>query len=58
MSIGHWIQTSIEVLAIALLIYGFIHEDKLIDFEVAMRRIVLGNYRRYKRLKGQKKTNL
>lgn len=57
MSIGHILQTSFEAIAIILLVVGFIFEDKVIDFEMAVRRIVLGNYRRHKRLKGQKKAN-
>lgn len=53
----HIIQTSLEAIAIVALVFGFIYEDKVIDFEVTIRRIVLGNYRRYKRLKAQKKAS-
>ncbi|MGN0569387.1 MAG: hypothetical protein ACI4N4_02675 [Candidatus Fimenecus sp.] len=49
------IRTLIEFAAICLLIYGFIHEDKVIAFEQAVRRIVIGNIRRYIRIKNHKK---
>ncbi len=44
-----------DFLAIALLLYGFINEEKVIDFEMNLRRIILGNIRRYIRLRNQKK---
>lgn len=33
MTLKFAIQTAFEILAIVLIIYGFIHEDKLIAFE-------------------------
>ena len=44
-----------ELAAIALLIYGYMHEDKVITFEQNVKRIVVGNYRRYKRMRGNKR---
>lgn len=44
------ITTLIELAVASLLLYGFMHEDKLIAFEQAVVRIVLGNYRRSKRI--------
>ena len=67
MSTGHWIQTSIELIAIVALIVGFIFEDRIIDskaeryvralFAVSCRecrRIVVGNYRHWRRAQNQK----
>ena len=33
MALKFAIQTIFEIIVVALIIYGFIHEDKLIDFE-------------------------
>lgn len=49
------IRTLAEFTAILLLIYGFMHEDKFIAFEQSVKRIVIGNYRRYIRIKKQRK---
>ena len=39
------IRTILEIAAVALLIYGFINEERVIDFEMEVRRIVVGNIR-------------
>lgn len=49
------ISILVDFLAVALLLYGFINEEKVIDFEMAVRRIVIGNIRRYIRIKNHKK---
>lgn len=49
------IRSLIEFAAIILLIFGFIHEEKVIAFEQAVKRIVIGNIRRYVRIKNHKK---
>ena len=49
MSTLHSIQTIIEALVIMLLLYGFIHEDKVIAFEKTCKRVITGHYRRLKR---------
>ncbi len=49
------ISILVDFLAVALLIYGFINEEKVIDFEMTVRRIVIGNIRRYIRIKNRKK---
>ena len=49
------IKTLVEFGAILLLIFGFINEEKVIEFEQNIKRIIVGNYRRYKRLQQQKK---
>ena len=49
MSTKFIITTLIEITASVLLIYGYIHEEKLIDFEQALKRILVGHYRRFKR---------
>lgn len=54
MSTAHSIQTIIEALIMMLLLYGFIHEEKVIAFEKNCKRIIVGNYRRYKRKKRNK----
>jgi hypothetical protein len=43
------ILTLFEFLFCALLLYGFMHEDKVVAFEKAVKRIVLGHCRRFKR---------
>jgi hypothetical protein len=55
MSTGHIIQTGIELAFALLLIYGFMNEEAIIKFEQNIKRIVVGHYRRWKRLRG--KTN-
>lgn len=45
------IQSVLELLAIGLLLYGYMHEDKVIAFEQKVWRILFVNYRRYKRKK-------
>lgn len=49
------VRTILEFLAIALLIYGFIHEDKVCAFEQSIKRIVVGNIRRIARIRRHKK---
>lgn len=49
------IRTLIELAVSLLLIYGFMHEEKVIAFEQAVKRIVIGNIRRYNRIKNHKK---
>ena len=49
------VRTLIEFAAICLLIYGFIHEDKVIIFEQNIKRIVVGNIRRAIRIRKHKK---
>lgn len=55
MSTTFAITTIIELLVSGLLIYGFMHEDKVIAFEQAVKRIVLGNIRRTVRIHNHKK---
>ena len=55
MSTTFVIATLIELAIAGLLIYGFMHEDKVIKFEQNIIRIVVGNYRRYKRMRGKRK---
>ena len=50
------IRTLIEFAAICLLIYGFIHEDKLIAFEQNIKRIILGNIRRAIRIRKERRS--
>lgn len=49
------ISILVDFLAVALLLYGFINEEKVIDFEVALRRIIIGNIRRVIRMRNHKK---
>lgn len=49
MSFNNLILTGCELIASVLLIYGFIKEDKIIQFEQDVRRIIKGNYKRLKR---------
>lgn len=55
MSTTFAITTFIELLVSGLLIYGFMHEDKVIAFEQAVKRIVIGHIRRFIRKRRQKK---
>lgn len=49
------VATFIELFIAVLLIYGFMHEDKVVAFEENIKRIVVGNYRRFKRIRKQRK---
>lgn len=49
MSTGFAITTLIELFIGILLVYGFMHEDKVISFEQAVKRIVVGNFKRFVR---------
>lgn len=55
MSTTFAITTLIELAVVLLLIYGFMHEDKVIAFEQTVKRIVLGNIRRAIRIHNHKK---
>ena len=55
MSVEHIAATLIEFIVFGLLLYGFAHEDKVISFEQNIKRIVKGNYRRFKRIRKQRK---
>lgn len=55
MSTTFAITTLIELAAVCLLIFGFMHEDKVIAFEQAVKRIVIGNIRRAVRIRNHKK---
>ena len=46
MSTTFAITTLIELIIASLLVYGFMHEEKVIAFEQAVKRIVVGNTRR------------
>lgn len=49
MSTTFAVTTLIELAIAVLLVYGFMHEDKVTAFEKAVKRIVVGHYRRFKR---------
>lgn len=49
------VTTLIELAIAILVVYGFMHEDKMIAFEQNVKRIVIGNYRRWKRMRGKKR---
>ena len=55
MSTTFAITTLIELAVAGLLIYGFMHEDKVIGFEQNVKRIVLGNIRRAIRIRNERK---
>ena len=55
MSFEFAVATFIELFVVVLLIYGFMHEEKVILFEQNIKRIVKGNYRRFKRIRKQRK---
>lgn len=57
MSNIHTVQTILETIIIILLLYGYTKEDKFIKFEQNVKRIVVGNYRRWKRLRKEKKND-
>lgn len=52
------IRTIFEIAAVALLIYGFINEERVIDFEMEVRRIVVGNIRHAIRTHKHKKEDI
>ena len=54
MSPKYAIRTLIEFCVAGLLVYGFMHEEKIIAFEQAIKRIVIGNIRRIIRISRQK----
>lgn len=55
MSTTFAITTFIELAVAGLLIFGFMHEDKVIAFEQNIKRIVIGNIRRAIRIRNHKK---
>lgn len=55
MSATFAITTLIELAVGILLVYGFMHEEKVIAFEQAIKRIVVGNIRRAIRIRNHKK---
>ena len=55
MSATFAITTLIELAVAILLIYGFMHEEKVLAFEQAIKRIVIGNIRRAIRIRNHKK---
>ncbi len=55
MSTTFAITTLLELAFAILLIYGFMHEDKVIAFEQSIKRIVVGNIRRAIRIRNHKK---
>ena len=55
MSSTHIAVTLIEFIVFGLLIYGFTHEEKVVAFEENVKRIVIGNYRRFKRIRNERK---
>ena len=46
-----FVKSMLELAAIGLIIYGFMHEDKVIAFEQKVWRILFVHYRRYRRKK-------
>lgn len=55
MSTTFAITTLIELAVAILLVYGFMHEDKVIEFEQSIKRIIIGNIRRAIRIRNYKK---
>ncbi len=55
MSATFAITTLIELAVAILLVYGFMHEEKVIAFEQAIKRIIIGNIRRAIRIRNHKK---
>lgn len=55
MSTTFAITTLIELAIAGLLVYGFMHEDKVIAFEQNVKRIVIGNIRRAIRIRNERK---
>lgn len=58
MSTIHTVQTILELIIAIILIYGFTKEEKFIEFEQNVKRIVVGNYRRCKRLRKEKENGI
>lgn len=48
-------RSTIELAAILLLIYGFIHEDKVIEFEQTVKMVAVVMFKRYKKKKAIEK---
>lgn len=48
------VTTLIELAIAILIVYGFMHEDKMIAFEQNIKRIIIGNFRRLKRIARKK----
>lgn len=55
MSAAFAISTVIEFLVAGLLIFGFIHEEKVVAFEQAVKRIIIGNIKHYIRTQNRKR---
>ena len=55
MSSVHAMQTIFELALAILLLYGFYNESNAIAFEQGIKRIILGNYRRFIRTHKQRK---
>ena len=55
MSTTFAVTTLIELAISGLLIYGFMHEEKVIAFEQNVKRIVIGNIRRAIRIRNERK---
>ena len=55
MSTTFAITTLIELAIAILLVYGFMHEDKVIKLERNIKRIVIGNIRRVIRIRNERK---
>ena len=51
MSLSFAIVTILEIAAVLLLVFGFMHEKKVIAFERRVMMIIVVNLRRYKRKK-------
>lgn len=49
------IKSALELLGICLLIWGLLHEKKLVAFEQKVWRILYVNYKRYQRKKNYQK---
>lgn len=54
--IGNHPSIILEFIGCGLLILGFAYEEKVIAFEQNLKRIIVGNYRRAKRLRKAKKS--
>ena len=57
MSTHFAITTLIELAISILIVYCFMHEDKFIAFEQAVKRIVIGNIRRMIRIRRNSRQN-
>jgi hypothetical protein len=49
MTTQHTVDTILELIVSALLIYGFMNEEKFVIFEQNIKRIAKGHYNRIKR---------